>query len=638
VWAEEGRGSSVDGGGRSSWTSHDICDRVKENTSCGEWYDGEEGRPVVAFKGFWGSLGKEDEKVLRALPRGGGQIDYAELGTVREKPRAEVREEREEGKKYRVLGRVARGGKEPTAKENLLGMYLDALQYAPYLFGPQGMLGGVGVGLFSRLEKEIGKLVKRGTKQMKASSLLKQLAKNTSREERSWTGVGKFLESKGDERVALGLVQRIASEGAIQLSEAVFGAPRGQVAERRGRLKEKAEDLTAQYNEGVLDFDGYQRAINSLDPTFLGDPKHSRAAYRAPFPTGRRYRESLVTLKPKGKSFLGPSAHDWPPDYVAWTRSDVHRLGEPDSLRLLHELQEDWAKEGREKGFGEESVPPTPFPQPKASRELGLKQFLLQALEDDVEKIGWVSGSAQMARWDVRNFFEAIEYTVDEGGNYRLELFLTPGEGGGSRSVGPWDEAKLRRNVDQEIADRIVGKVGEVGGQVVAGEPTPPTRYRLEGENLALGGRWAPQIYGGSPEDIAKTFPGAGLGHFATGQGGKEQAEVPSFFQKLWREAGEKGVPEKEGLGKLQVKLTEDERLHVADLLADMSRLSRKGTILLRQMSRSTREQIKEKIAQLSHKERNAYFEQLDSAEFLGTSDQLRQPIDSAEAADFYSF
>ena len=261
---------------------------------------------------------------------------------------------------------------------------------------------------FSQLERVMNQGPLSEAKTMKAGSLRNQLQKGgVSKAEWEW----------------------------VQLDELIGKDPNKSIdmADVRSWIKERKIEVEVeklQFLPGSPEVTEEMRAA-------ITPPKH--ASHMKPLPAGEDFTETMVKLKHEGEPFTG-SHHD--PDTVVAALHDTKITTEGKKTAFLHEIQSDWEKAGRAKGYAGEkfnlkkrdelqfkwesfvtdgksetveaqrvlkelqlendkqwggTIPDMPFK--KDALDLGLKRWLWDAAHSDVEKLAWSGAEDIKHRW-----------------------------------------------------------------------------------------------------------------------------------------------------------------------------------------------------------------------------------------------
>ena len=158
----------------------------------------------------------------------------------------------------------------------------------------------------------------------------------------------------------------------------------------------------------------------------------------------------------------------------------------------------------RDKDFNEDSkvkVSSAPFvTDTNAWTKLGFKVALKEAIKQGADKIAWTTGEQQNERYDLKKDLNYLDYWKNDNGTYGVTLdFKKPQE---FTKPSELTERELTDYFGKEIATKIVSDTSS---------PTENNPKRLEGEDLAVGGKGMKGFYGSPTEgklgiigDIAK--------------------------------------------------------------------------------------------------------------------------------------
>jgi hypothetical protein len=279
--------------------------------------------------------------------------------------------------------------------------------------------------------------------------------------------------------------------------------------------------------------------------SFLSSERNLGAKYaQYQVPGGTNYRETVLTLPnerlrdavavaKRGDQYQYQSPHFDEPNVLVHTRSNERTLPTGERGRFLEEVQSDWHQAGKQEGYrqagdefglspwkylrergyedrtltrgqaerkardigwvgGEDAVPDAPFKD--SWQDLGFKQQLLEVADDPtLDWIGWTSGKAQAARYDLSKQIGQVTAKPTSDGLVHLEA-LTPG----------MDEVIVNEVVSLYKLDGIIGK--EIAEKIRAGIrfPASPRHYargdrgvpvELTGLDLQVGGEGMVEFY-----------------------------------------------------------------------------------------------------------------------------------------------
>ena len=226
-------------------------------------------------------------------------------------------------------------------------------------------------------------------------------------------------------------------------------------------------------------------------------------------------------MKQYGFKEIYKSSHWEEPNVLAHTRLTDRTTSDGKKVLFIEEIQSDWAKEGREKGFLKEdrnkleqrrqdielkgknatqaekqewadiknklqsirnAIPGHPLL--KHWQPLVLKRLLRYAAENGYDYISWTTGAQQAERYDLSKQIDSLEY-YKQGKNYKIF---------GTKN----DDTVIEQVVPDDKLDALVGK--EIGKRIRAGEgKRTESEFGkggiLEGTNLQIGGEWAKNLY-----------------------------------------------------------------------------------------------------------------------------------------------
>ena len=101
-------------------------------------------------------------------------------------------------------------------------------------------------------------------------------------------------------------------------------------------------------------------------------------------------------------------------------------------------------------------VPDAPFK--KTWPEVVLKRMIRLASEEGYDQIAWTSGETQAARYDLSKRIEAIHWTKQKDGEYRLSFDLHNGD---QHDIDAVPASKVADHVGKDIAEKIIKGEGE---------------------------------------------------------------------------------------------------------------------------------------------------------------------------------
>lgn len=325
----------------------------------------------------------------------------------------------------------------------------------------------------------------------------------------------------------------------------------------------KNEDGTWSYisdfSEGSSTFKTRREAMDYAEADTLGIYSGKETKYsRYQLLGGENYREVLVKapeILKKGeygtdvidKSQTFRSSHWDEPNVISHLRIN-DRIYKGKKITFMEELQSDWAREGRSKGFTDtnaqkafddysksikekygnnflgkgskeevskwddlykKSVGIPNHPLLKNWQELSIKRALKDAVDNDAAYFAWINGEQTSARYELATHVENVwwdKFKSWEGENLPdKSVILTPKDKAQnvtislekdgtirSSSQGDWKGKKLDEVLGKGIADKIMS--GESGN--------------LSGEGLRFGGEWADNLYDKQVKNIVEDLTG----------------------------------------------------------------------------------------------------------------------------------
>ncbi len=393
------------------------------------------------------------------------------------------------------------------------------------------------------------------------------------------------------------------------------------------RTKKTMEHGTSQtYNwptEDINELERLQRAADT-DTGRVGDTKYSQYT----LPGGENYREILVqapanklesTLDEEAKK-LGrirqnsgnyKSSHWSEPNVISHIRMN-ERTVDGKKYAFMEELQSDWAREGRDKGFvstKEDFVKTFEIKKevsPKSGKELYIawkdgsifdvedtrenlvkllekrfeqgkgtgvpnnpllkdwqipttKRALIEAVDSGADRFAWINGEQTSARYNLATHVDEVDWKKSEHPDFEdvegiKEVTLKP-KGGGLMTVD-FDSTGTIVNTQYKAPDDWNGKkLDEVLGKGLADKIMEKETGTLSGEGLSFGGEWAKNLYDRQVRDIVKKLTGAEVKTVDMGLGnGKKTREIINTTTK------EKLKPEEIKVGgKMALRGTENQ-------------------------------------------------------------------------------
>lgn len=196
--------------------------------------------------------------------------------------------------------------------------------------------------VWSMLNRTLEKPEFVAAKEMKGATFFNKLDKaGVSKAEQDWV-LGKL---KGQEKVSLDEVRRLAREEGMEVESKVLGKERS--------LLRPFTEPELLITEGLITEEEYfqmggTRLPEDLETLFIKAARHERHFIGKPLPQGEGYRESLVTLKPKPGTgtFTKPEHYD-PENVAVGMIADIRRTSEGKKTLHIHEGQPDWSQRAR---------------------------------------------------------------------------------------------------------------------------------------------------------------------------------------------------------------------------------------------------------------------------------------------------
>ena len=242
------------------------------------------------------------------------------------------------------------------------------------------------------------------------------------------------------------------------------------------------------------------------------------------------------------------SSHWEEPNVISHLRMN-ERTYKGKKVSFMEELQSDWAREGREKGFMQnltelpegssvtkegaewkieipnreyvyfgdtkesaitkalddikkEGIPNNPLL--KKWQEMSTKRALKEAVDTNAEYFAWINGKQTSARYDLAtqlddvkwtsNKYDAKEVVLKEKSGNKIDVNVDSKTGVINSSIqGGWEGKKLDEVLGKGLADKIMEK----------------PKGTLSGEGLSFGGEWASNLYDRQVANIVKDLTGA---------------------------------------------------------------------------------------------------------------------------------
>ncbi|MBR23375.1 MAG: hypothetical protein CMF57_13215, partial [Leifsonia sp.] len=261
-------------------------------------------------------------------------------------------------------------------------------------------------------------------------------------------------------------------------------------------------------------------------------------------PGGENYREYLITLPVTGDAFTDGHFGDVAPNVLVHARVKDRVGPNGEKILFIEEIQDDWAKEGREKGYGaglsEEEMeelasleqkyrsvprpsrlrrfipilqrikqlqakstqpPDRPFKASGASSMLALKRMIAKAAKEGYDSVAWTTGKIQVDRYqdELRQSVDAIQWNQEHGRDsaYQYSVIAVQAVKDGGIVLG-MDVAADTGLVVASQTKKAVGKPLEsVVGKDIAAKILGETEGEVSGDDLTIGGKGFEDLYDG---------------------------------------------------------------------------------------------------------------------------------------------
>lgn len=257
------------------------------------------------------------------------------------------------------------------------------------------------------------------------------------------------------------------------------------------------------------------------------------------------------------------SSHWSEPNVISHIRMN-ERTVDGKKYAFMEELQSDWARDGRDKGFAAEIKPYTPDSLPagweiferdgkfylsdetgdvlssgatkeatlastnaKRTQAIGIpnnpllknwqipttKRALIEAVDSGADRFAWINGEQTSARYNLATHVEEVNWQKSEHPDFEdvdgiKEVTLKP-KGGGLMTIDFDSTGKIVNN-QYKAPDEWVGKkLDEVLGKGLADKIMEKETGTLSGDGLSFGGEWAKNLYDRQVRDIVKKLTGA---------------------------------------------------------------------------------------------------------------------------------
>lgn len=248
----------------------------------------------------------------------------------------------------------------------------------------------------------------------------------------------------------------------------------------------------------------------------------------------REVQKRTIESGDSGKQFK--STHFDEPNILVHLRMNTRTDSEGNKVLFLEEVQSDWGQIGKKEGFKQDftaeekefltlrellykgdlskeqgdrydylfdkvgasivknvnkgKTPTAPFvTDTNAWTKLGLKVALKEAVKQGVDKIAWTTGEQQNERYNLKKDLNYLDYWKNDNGTYGVTLdFKNPQE---FTKPSELTERELVDYFGKEIASKIV---------LDTSFPTEDNPKRLQGDDLAVGGKGMKGFYGSPTE------------------------------------------------------------------------------------------------------------------------------------------
>ena len=252
------------------------------------------------------------------------------------------------------------------------------------------------------------------------------------------------------------------------------------------------------------------------------------------------------------------SSHWSEPNVISHIRMN-ERTVDGKKYAFMEELQSDWAREGRDKGFaGEMTLDEIaqqkygkPYSELSSSQKdmvvqrdsRGVpnnpllkdwqipttKRALIEAVDSGADRFAWINGEQTSARYNLATHLEDVKWK------------------NGEIDLNPKGSAKIMFNIDEKgtivkselNADQFVGKkLDEVLGKGLADKIMEKETGTLSGDGLSFGGEWAKNLYDRQVRDIVKKLTGAEVKtvDMGLGDGNKQLADYKRQLKMMQTE------------------------------------------------------------------------------------------------------
>jgi len=247
--------------------------------------------------------------------------------------------------------------------------------------------------------------------------------------------------------------------------------------------------------------------------------------------------------KPTRTEYVGDtfkSSHWDEPNVISHLRMN-ERTYKGKKVAFMEELQSDWAREGRDKGFVEDNsvieakrkalskerntvksdsqrfsdindelfalqeskgVPNNPLL--KNWQEPTIKRALQDAVDSNAEYFAWINGKQTSARYNLSTHLEDVNWTSVKRPAISKEINLRP-KNGNEIKIDINSEGRI---VEAKQADWRGKQLDEVLGKGLADSIMSKETGTLSGEGLEFGGEWATNLYDKQVGNIVKDLTG----------------------------------------------------------------------------------------------------------------------------------
>lgn len=229
-------------------------------------------------------------------------------------------------------------------------------------------------------------------------------------------------------------------------------------------------------------------------------------------PGGKNYKEILIKAPETVASRVGGKGYDengmYAEDFKSshWDEPNVlahlrlnERTYKGKKVDFMEELQSDWARESRGKGF----VPNNPLL--KDWTTLAVKRALLDAVDTKADYFSWINGEQTSARYNLATHLKSADWETSTHGSKWINL--NPQEGGTRRFLLKADGTI--GSAGGGVPEGWIGqKLDQVLGKGLADKIMAEEKGTLSGEGLKFGGEWANNLYDKQVPNIVKDLTG----------------------------------------------------------------------------------------------------------------------------------